>query len=628
MESFNPNESDNNLDNYLDKKLNSEKSPEHEPEVLFKDKNFLGKTREIISSIGEAFGDMPVLMKATLISTVAFFTALPVVEQGKRMYADNEYDKAKEMLHEYVINNTPETPTPFQVDQEKYDKAVEMFGQDNLWWLEEAETDNTDKENFDYDTASINRGIKHYETKRGVFDYVFKSSYSIPRFFSENHYLQDAKDIQDRINKLPKYSENQTGKSLDSTTISYDSDAVVGFRDRENKNKFDTLRKETFKKIIYETYPKNWFNGDISSIVMHNTGDPDTSYNYGSPVVAAAQMSRNNQKMEFFDYMNEFENNPEWMFSVLSHESAHANDWGAIEGLNKNERLDFLTSLSERIYAPDRFISSYVEDKIVNENLKDRLYNRSVEYWAEICGEYFANGKGNLSPKDVKIIDKIIKIKDTDFSIDEALSRRFEIIHKDIYKVGPEKMKLLDDFKAIIKLQKLSNDFSQKFYDFIKKNKNVDNGINYIFNEKSKRYELIEGNSDTVLAQECIDAINANHELFKNKKIEYVFDPISKQFNRTGDSLSLAKFKQYETFMTEHEDVIRDLQYYIDEITDTYVLKGPTINMALAKEYLRLRNAEQESWQRIVNKVKKFNIKNKGSSELKPYRGYGMYSKY
>jgi hypothetical protein len=450
MENFNSNNVDNNLEKTLNNEAVPVKTPEQDLEALYKNKNFLAKTKEVIASINEAFHDTPIGLKAILISGVALFTAFPAIEYGKRLCAEDEYKKAKDMLNEYVINNSPET-----VDEEKLNKAMELFGSDNMSWFDY-------DGDFTNDTADINRDLRRYENKKNVFDYSY-NTYSLTKFFTKNEHIEDLKEIQDRVNTISGFG------SRDSTDIVYGENTAVGFRDGNNPEEFDTLRQETFKKIIYETYPKNWFVNEVDAINLSNN-KLDHNQKYAENSITTAQFNNADERMDFFGYKDLYENSPDFVFGVLSHEAAHANDWDSNESLTPNQRLELALNIANRLDDKDRFMSEYVEELIVIKDSKDKLYTKTTEYWGEICEEYFTNGKGNLSPKDVEIIEKIIKIKDPDFNVDEAISKRVNIIQQDVYKKSPQE---IAEFNNVSKLNSLLGQRLNEQSNFYEQNSDV-----------------------------------------------------------------------------------------------------------------------------------------------------------
>lgn len=403
---------------------------------------FLEKSKKVLSYLKEGWRDSNLAMRigiSFIASGVAFFALVPVIEQYKRLSAEDDYEKAKDLLKEYVIDYSPETY------QYQYLEAVDLFGENNLTWFNAQ--GKFDK--FHHDTSLINQQLRlDHDNRRNVILDAY--SPHTPKFFNQNEYSEKFRKVQQKIETLS--GKNYEG--VDSTKISY-GDAAIGFRDENKPEIFDTLKQESLKKIIYETYPKNWFFGEVSSLKLSNNPDTDSSTNmYGSNLEAVAHMTRAGQEMEFFKYNENFENNPRLTISVLGHEAGHANDWESNKVLTPKERLNLLINVANRLDDENRFISNYVENKIVTKDPKSRLYVKATEYWAEICGEYFTNGNANLAPEDVALIEGIIKKKDADFDTYKSINKRALILHKDVYKEDPRTLDIFDQ-ENLLNVKKL-----------------------------------------------------------------------------------------------------------------------------------------------------------------------------
>lgn len=404
-------------------------------DTLLKEK--ISSSEKIIDSFKKVWKESGIqdrFVIGLLASTMAYTAALPVIEYGKRKASEGEYKKAKDLLKEYVINNKESIP-----DIEKYNKAVELFGEDNLFWFDEKdeyielEKDSKDTKRSDESISRINERLKSFHENRGSLMHSVYDAEDVD-FFTKNKYVDELKNIQETIKNLD--IENQ-----DSVKISYEKDVTLGFTENMGLyEKFDTLKEETFEKIIYETYPKNWFLGEVKSIsFLNKKDDNDDTNQYGKNIEAAAEMSMNDEAMNFFDYKDYFrKDQSHLLFEVLSHEVAHANDWSTNGSLKPKERIDLLIDVASRLDQEDRFYSYYVEESIITKDPQNKLYTKSTEYWAEICGEYFTNGKENLSPKDVELIERIIKIKDPEYSVERAIQKRKYILNNEVFRNGDE----------------------------------------------------------------------------------------------------------------------------------------------------------------------------------------------
>ena len=117
---------------------------------------------------------------------------------------------------------------------------------------------------------------------------------------------------------------------------------------------------------------------------------------------------------------------PAYVMHSLSHEIAHANDWSEDEEMSYKERVDLLYDIAQRVFANDRFHSSYVES-IENPDLGKRNYQRAVEYWAEICAQYFSDPT-KLNIRDYAIVDSQVRETDPNYNALTSSNQRAGIL--------------------------------------------------------------------------------------------------------------------------------------------------------------------------------------------------------
>ncbi len=451
-------------------------------------------------------------------SSLAFFVlSTSLAEYSKRESAESEYLKAKELLKEYVIEHNPETY------ENQYNQAVEKFGEHNLGWCGQGK--------FNQDTAFAGSRLREWHDNRGN---LFRIFYDRRRSsLMTNDYLENFKGVQYFLN----INMGNGGKGQDSLRISSPVNVNIGFRDNNDPSKFDTLSESALKKIVYETYPKNWFLNEVASIALSDNKAPkyDTS-SYAKNSVTTANFNSGNEHISFFEYKRFYEQDPKGFFEVLSHEAAHANAWGQNEDLSSKEGLKLLLDVSERLNAKDRFISEYVEEIVIAKDPKDNLYKKATEYWAEICGEYFTNGKANLSPKDVELIEGVVKVKDPDFNVDESINKRVAIIHKDVYQESPEQVRELTkmiELKSLLeKKVKERNDFYNKHSKAIEEHMLM-GMFTYEPSEDAKNPILDEYARLESQIGYSIDAINeASSKYYEKHKQNSLLDAINSKYEK------------------------------------------------------------------------------------------------
>ncbi|OGZ94609.1 MAG: hypothetical protein A3H69_05270 [Candidatus Sungbacteria bacterium RIFCSPLOWO2_02_FULL_47_9] len=183
------------------------------------------------------------------------------------------------------------------------------------------------------------------------------------------------------------------------------------------------IKSEEFEAYLKAAYPKSWLQ-HISSITYTNRAEkmgPDYGPNLQDWQVCG-EMDRERGSIEFFADCKD----PNKLLKSLSHELGHSVDWNKNKVMSLEERLQFQQKVLERVVAPDRFVSEYVESIRGTESPKEDMRLRAGEYWAVIVKEYFAHppnywngGKdpGRLSPKDLELIKWFFAKTDPDFDV-------------------------------------------------------------------------------------------------------------------------------------------------------------------------------------------------------------------
>lgn len=175
-----------------------------------------------------------------------------------------------------------------------------------------------------------------------------------------------------------------------------------------------------FKEFLSTTYPKGWVDNEVSSITQSDERKP-LGEKYGGAkhaTVAAAYIREGERgKIKFYDVT--LTNSPSHLLrDVLPHELGHGNDWLSDQEMTYEERLDLQLAVAERLSADDRFQSSYVES-IQNDNPQAERCLKALEYWAEICGQYF-NDPSKLHYNDYELVNNCVKAGDPDYDENAA----------------------------------------------------------------------------------------------------------------------------------------------------------------------------------------------------------------
>jgi hypothetical protein len=398
-----------------DKSLKNEHPSETLPGLELN--RMLEKVKEESISRGPSF--KPIIKniyRKTLYAIHAYIACSMLFEVSKFKQAEPDYQNAKEMLEEYRIGGDTTGYTA------KYEEAITLFGKNNLSFLEESQDSRTQlvehyKEDFDYD--------RHFQIlslfSEGIPGPIFSED------FFENKYRDNYQKRQEEIKGI--MDTYQTGDvSSGSTDITIET--PITFKRPEDSN-VDTLKKEHLEKIIAETYPKGWFTEEVRHILITADTTGSSMAHYGMKGSEGGHFSQKGGEIVLRAQI--MKDDPQYTLSLIAHESAHANDWNSNENMSTVERLDLLLQVGQRLNDSDRFISSYVQ-KINSPNKAFEKYYKATEYWAEICEEYFMYGKKNLSPKDIRLVERIIKKKDQQFDADRAIAKRIQILQEEVYK--------------------------------------------------------------------------------------------------------------------------------------------------------------------------------------------------
>lgn len=164
---------------------------------------------------------------------------------------------------------------------------------------------------------------------------------------------------------------------------------------------------EQFISNILDTLPKNWVNGEVSFMEKVDTldniaEDKNTIYITTGRHLKRSSKATGSQNKIIFYHNPTLGSENDITARTIYHELAHANDWTNDLDLSLIERQQLLLMVVDLMSRPDSFAShsthsafaKYRKNFGVNQEDKEGLYNRAVEYWAEICMEYFCDPEG------------------------------------------------------------------------------------------------------------------------------------------------------------------------------------------------------------------------------------------
>lgn len=107
-----------------------------------------------------------------------------------------------------------------------------------------------------------------------------------------------------------------------------------------------------------------------------------------------------------------------FLLHSIIHEEAHRKDWETNRALTLEERMTLAQEVIDRVNSPDRFKSAYVEE-INNSSKVIQLYDKAVEYYAEITAAYFDSAGFLLPEKDKQIVEQVNRKADPTFERSE-----------------------------------------------------------------------------------------------------------------------------------------------------------------------------------------------------------------
>jgi|GEM_PF-4642057 len=181
--------------------------------------------------------------------------------------------------------------------------------------------------------------------------------------------------------------------------------------------KYNSFTADQVQQVL-DTYPKGWVYNEVSSIEQ-SVEEKEAPKEYGlqdnQKVIADCSHDLyEKSKITFYNSTKERLDSYYVLSELLGHELAHANDWITDNEMSTEDRLELLTAITGRLDSEDRYKSNYVES-IVNEDKQREKYLKAVEYWAEICSQYFSD-PSSLHVKDFRIVDRVVQKSDLEFS--------------------------------------------------------------------------------------------------------------------------------------------------------------------------------------------------------------------
>ncbi|MDP2932951.1 MAG: hypothetical protein Q8N81_02360 [bacterium] len=209
------------------------------------------------------------------------------------------------------------------------------------------------------------------------------------------------------------------------------------------EGKEGVLPSHVLRQVLEETYPKGWVNNEVAIVEQKSVisdqeeaqeeeaARKDYEFKGEVPVTRAKfYMEGGVARVVLYPTVKKT-GVKEIIEGDVAHEVlGHGNDWDSDNEMSANDRADLLHAVYQRLDAPDRYRSSYVEgiDRDISDPQK-RDYFKAKEYWAEIVSQFFKDAD-QLSDTDYEIINWRVASTDPQFNWKAASQRREQLVRQ------------------------------------------------------------------------------------------------------------------------------------------------------------------------------------------------------
>jgi len=251
-------------------------------------------------------------------------------------------------------------------------------------------------------------------------------------------------ELQQKINYLRKQFGNKIIPWLKENT---EANKEV-FSQPLEVNGFEKvgLSSKDLQKLWSEKYyPKGWLNEEVAIVEYQDTESPEeiiSGFAEGALSAAHKPGEKGKSQIVFFKSIHP-ETNDEFKELVrmlnwhFSHEVSHANDWDNEAELDFKRRIEFLHEITQSCFREGAFRDAFGNIESIKNSIPFvERYNKTREYWANICDRYFAIPKEfkEVYPDEFALVDKYVKIEDPTYDPVKKCAEREAVINQIVEK--------------------------------------------------------------------------------------------------------------------------------------------------------------------------------------------------
>lgn len=204
------------------------------------------------------------------------------------------------------------------------------------------------------------------------------------------------------------------------------------------------ITHEQLQKLIDDTYPKGWVNNRVV-LIEQKESLTEIEAEKEEKFREELHLAKSQETMAAFNCDADNSNCRLTLYPAgrkssitslieddIAHEAlGHGNDWETGSDMSAEDRADLLHGILERLNAPDRFKSSYVESIRIASGKQEEEYVKAKEYYAEIVRQFFKNAE-QLPVTDHNIVKWRLEQTDPGFNWREAKTRRDALISESL----------------------------------------------------------------------------------------------------------------------------------------------------------------------------------------------------